>query len=131
MVILYATCVRYGPAGYHDTGERVLGDVELSKSMVNTGAATKRYVIETSDFVAPLNPGIPTTLIHSDFVLANDTIPRLDMPMNVAAQEGASRSGATPLVGFATPLPRWSQQTCVSVRTLQSRSTTHSIKTSM
>jgi hypothetical protein len=91
MVILYATCVRYGPAGYHDTGEVVLGDVELSKSMVNTGAATKRYVIETSDFVAPLNPGIPTTLIHSDFVLANDTIPRLDMPMNVAAQEGASR----------------------------------------
>jgi hypothetical protein len=122
----------------------VLRDVELSKSMVNTGAATKRYVIETSDFVAPLNPGIPTTLIHSDLALANDTTAtRLDIPRNVAAQEGASRrvschrrlgfagSGATPLVGFATPLPRWSQQTCVSVRTLQSRSTTHSIKTSM
>ena len=130
MVILYATCVRYGPAGYHDTGEVVLGDVELSKSMVNTGAATKRYVIETSDFVAPLNPGIPTTLIHSDLAL-NNTISRLDIPRNVAAQEGASRSGATPLVGFATPLPRWAQQTSVSVRTLQSRSTTHSIKTSM
>jgi hypothetical protein len=70
----------------------VLGDVELSKSMVNTGAATKRYVIETSDFVAPLNPGIPTTLIHSDLALANDTTAtRLDIPRNVAAQEGASR----------------------------------------
>ena len=109
MVILYATCVRYGPAGYHDTGEVVLRDVELSKSMVNTGAATKRYVIETSDFVAPLNPGIPTTLIHSDLALANDTTTtRLDIPSNVAAQEGASRHVSCHRLLHAAVQPPWS-----------------------